>query len=215
VTEIHPKQRKTFGLCFGHQIFAHAFQHENGLCIKCPHGQQLGMRVSPCSVAGKRLLQKRASALPMFVCDVNTLMHVEKGRPTDDDNLHLLYTHQDMVSTLPPFAVPLASTEKVDIVSAAYFANQLESEAFRDENPDEYCSVPYNGTRPYALTFQAHPEYVGQNGINDTFRNIVSRANIPQDERQKVICDAEEQFNLLHDDTISLMLSVGAILGWF
>jgi hypothetical protein len=251
--EIHPNQRKTFGVCFGHQIFAHAFQKcstdidnggalSAGLCVKCPHGHQAGRKMSLNSRAGSRILKKRNSSSSvthgMFTnsdesqqqcVSVPVLDNNVDGGVSGVDELHLLYTHGDMVATLPPFAIPLATTEKVSIVSAAYFASVNDAKDFHEDK--ESADALPDKLRPYAVTFQAHPEYIGASGntektgksetkcgLSDTFRNVISILGqyqmLPITELKSAEEDAEQNAQCVWDDSLDVMIAAGTTLGW-
>lgn len=203
--EIHAKQRKTLGVCFGHQVFSHSFQGESqGLCIPCPYGQQAGRRVSPLTKECMILLQKAQYSNERYSSDIQ-----------------LIYTHGDMVKQLPSCAVPLFGDENVPIQAAAYFANDTEVEFFR-----KYCdtSTVLNDDckripKPYAFTFQAHPEYYSNQGMNETFTNVVKamgkRNPDLQPEFENALMDAKENRSKIQDESISVMVTVGRLLGWF
>lgn len=101
--EIHGKGRPTLGICFGHQVFAHAFP--DGKSLKCPAGAQAGRKSFALTQAGADLL--------MF--------------QNDKKNVELYYTHGDMVQTLPSCAISLGGNEKVPIEAAAYYRSKEEA----------------------------------------------------------------------------------------
>ena len=105
VKEVHGKARPTLGICFGHQVLAHAFP--DGEAVKCPAGAQAGRKCFP--------LTREGSDLIMFK-DTN-----QKGE------LNLYYTHGDMVQKLPSCAVSLGGTETVPILAAAYYRSKEEA----------------------------------------------------------------------------------------
>ena len=88
--------RPTLGICFGHQIFAHAFS--DGQAIKCPAGAQAGRKCFALTQEGQEILSTK--------------------------NLQLYYTHGDMVETLPSCAISLGGTEQVPILAAAYYRSE-------------------------------------------------------------------------------------------
>jgi hypothetical protein len=55
-THIMLPQRNTLGVCFGHQIMAHAV--EGGLAVKCPSGHQAGPHTLYLTPTGQRLLHR-------------------------------------------------------------------------------------------------------------------------------------------------------------
>lgn len=187
-SEIHPNCRKTLAVCFGHQIFAHSFQlstttsnntntiynvanndnHSNndnnnrngndhlnrrtvkGCAKACPHGTQIGHREF------------------VFLDDVsfterrNSLLLPSWNKESLSLSLSMLYTHGDMVVSLPSHcAVSLGGTSTVPIQAAAYFGN---------DNSQKYAKNEH----PYAWTFQGHPEYASSIGMQ-TFLNILKK----------------------------------------
>ncbi|CAJ1922026.1 unnamed protein product [Cylindrotheca closterium] len=103
-TELVAKERKTLGVCFGHQLYAHSY--EQGQATKCGAGPQAGRKSITLTEDGKKLL-----------C----------SEETSKDSLNLYYTHGDMVQKLPSQASKLGGNEKVPIQSAIYFANASPS----------------------------------------------------------------------------------------
>lgn len=92
-----PQCIPTMGVCFGHQILAHAL--EGGLASKCPSGTQAGIR--------------------SFRTEPGTGFGAHgHGEPT----LTLLYTHGDAVATLPCMAKSLGGTPEVPILGAVYYS---------------------------------------------------------------------------------------------
>lgn len=88
----------TMGVCFGHQILAHAF--EGGMASKCPSGLQAGIRsfgIQPGSGFGSH----------------------EHG----ELSLNLMYTHGDAVESLPLMAKSLGGTPEVPILGAVYYCS--------------------------------------------------------------------------------------------
>lgn len=175
-SEIHAKGRKTLGICFGHQIFAHSFSEGGGLCAKCPKGKQIGRREFEFS-------------------------NNEWLKPANFSTQSMLYTHQDMVHSLPECAIALGGTETVPIQGAAYFTSE-KSQA---------------DSQPYAFTFQGHPEFACDQGFK-TFCNICAfndeNALIPSEVTTHARADATETFKSVEHDCVHLMQSVGRAFGW-
>jgi GMP synthase-like glutamine amidotransferase len=121
-------------------------------------------------------------------------------------NVDLYYTHGDMVQKLPTFAVSLGGTETVPIQAAAYFHSELEATT--------------GGTRPIAITFQAHPEYASpQLGLYTTLGPILSamesRGDFTSEEGKKFRQDAIDHYATVERDSIDVIKDVGILLGWF
>jgi len=196
-TEIFAKKRKTLAVCFGHQLYSHSFEGKGGLCTPCPAGHQAGRRSSTVTEEGKQLL---------------------KYATFGDKDVELMYTHGDMVKMLPTCAVSLFGNDKVPIQAAAYFADEQEAQRFRencasDESEQKVFPVPH------AFTFQAHPEYSCEDGLEITFTNILTalgeRNALPESELSDELRDTRKQFPALRKQSIGLMVNVGRSLGWF
>ena len=107
---------KTLGVCFGHQCFAHAFgascnegEGSSGRAIKCPTGSKAGRVSSQLTHEGRQLLLR------------------DDSNSNNDSNdkkcsMELLYTHGDMVHSLPDFAVSLGGNTNVPIEAYYSFA---------------------------------------------------------------------------------------------
>ena len=212
--EIYAKQRKTMAVCFGHQLYAHSFNHggQGGLCKPCPRGHQAGRRSSSLTKAGVSLLHIIESGAAQRSSDVNV-------SGTNPKEIQLMYTHGDMVASLPPCAVPLFGNDAVPIQAAAYFSDAEEASKFRhylhSGCGDNMAELP----RPHAFTFQAHPEYSSKDGLNITFTNILTalgeRNALPQSDLTEAKTDTTNVFPKLQEESIRLMVSVGKTLGWF
>ena len=112
---------------------------------------------------------------------------------------HLLVTHSDMVRSLPSCASPLAGTAHVPIIAAAYFT--------KDDDLRH---------KPYAITFQAHPEY----GTDQkTFINVVNKMQqneiIDLKSSQVAKENAERYSECIEQCSIEVMISAGTSLRWF
>ena len=209
--EIYAKQRKTMAVCFGHQLYAHSFNHggQGGLCQPCPRGHQAGRRSSFLTKEGLALLAKPSVA--------HKAKDVSETKPKE---IQLMYTHGDMVASLPPCAVPLFGNDAVPIQGAAYFSGAGEALKFR-QNLDAGCGeiMLEKLPRPHAFTFQAHPEYSSKDGLNITFTNILTalgdRNALPRSALIEAKTDTTNAFPELQEESIGLMVTVGKILGWF
>lgn len=208
--EIHAKQRKTMAVCFGHQLYAHSFNRggQGGLCQPCPRGHQAGRRSSSLTKEGLALLAKPSIA--------------HKSRDVSETNpkeIQLMYTHGDMVASLPPCAVPLFGNDAVPIQAAAYFSDFEEASKIR-QNVDAGCGDnTVELPRPHAFTFQAHPEYSSKDGLNITFTNILAalgeRNALPKSDLTEAQVDTTNIFPKLQEESIGLTVTVGKSLGWF
>lgn len=200
--DIHGKQRKTLAVCFGHQIFSHSFQEQcesTGLCIKCPSGHQAGRRNSTFTKEGLALIATQADS-----------------NHRDAVGIEFVYTHGDMVQRLPACAVSLFGNDQVPIQAAAYFANSEECDLFRKQCQ---LSSSANMPKPYAFTFQAHPEYSSPDGLEITFTNIIrameERRWMPLSELEDALSDTRLNFHSWKNVSINTIVKVGRILEWF
>lgn len=239
--EIHNNQRKTLAVCFGHQSFAHAFgdadckmngsesvdSGRDGEAVKCPTGKKAGRKSFDLTSAGKCLLAHSVETSSGDSGDIQF-----KAPKTC---VEMLYTHGDMVGTLPTIGLSLGGNRDVPIQSAAYFASEdlaLQFEQYADSLQLKTSSSPsYRAVRadvlsrygsdslPYALTFQAHPEFTAPDGFKVNFVNVLKAMerlqHIDQSTSKHAHEDALKNFETILTDSVDAMVSVGVILGWF
>ena len=123
----------------------------------------------------------------------------------------MLYTHGDMVHSLPKHcAVSLGGTDTVPIQAAAYFAhveecNEKESEIQVSKIDGMQAKTQAKTRQPYAFTFQGHPEYATDIGIQ-TFTNILKN----MEDNDKL----EQELQSVESDCVNLMKVVGDAFGW-
>ncbi|KAL3800364.1 hypothetical protein HJC23_003660 [Cyclotella cryptica] len=228
--EIHENRRKTLAVCFGHQSFAHAFGEgsneigrRNGEAIKCPTGKKAGRKPFNFTSVGECLL-----AYPLTT-------GVDTNSKAARTSLEMLYTHGDMVGTLPTVGLSLGGNGEVPIQSAAYFASQdcaLKFNQYADSlqhgsSSTSTSHLPLTGflnrddqeSLPYAMTFQAHPEYVSVDGFKVHFLNVLKTMeklhHIDSATSKQASEDATRNFDRVLTDSLDVMVSVGVILGWF
>ena len=202
IKEIHHHQRKTLGICFGHQIMAHSF-YPDGVATKCSAGPQ----------AGCRSMNTIFSTLPLRYPE-------EACKRPDDKKFLLYYTHGDMVAKLPSCSVCLASTFDVDIVAAAFFSSSDDAILFqKQQRNSSYKINSQEYVRPYAITFQAHPEFFDGDGFQHHFHNCVigmcQSGALSQEASDKELKDSIANKDLVWRDTVDIMVQVGSILNWF
>lgn len=152
---IHKNNIPTLGVCFGHQIYAHSFSmdendNDGGKATPCPIGTQAGTRFFTTTPTGQYFFSSdRGSS--------------ENGLNGINREIQLLYTHGDMVHSLPSCASSLGGNSIVPIQSACYFSSNEQKECFQTihnkQNDTENNSHSPEIVKPYAFTFQAHPEY--------------------------------------------------------
>jgi len=168
--EIQKYSRPTLGVCFGHQIYAHALEEWKdsttipcwgGRATKCPKGTQAGRRSFQLTSEGSSLLFQH------FHDKHEMNFNHKDSNKRKRDGVQLLYTHSDMVELLPSCAVSLGGNSIVPIQSAAYFSSSEESQIFRSSIEAKSTNTSLKGDRPspHVFTFQAHPEYVSASDV--------------------------------------------------
>ncbi|KAL7482818.1 hypothetical protein ACHAW6_008477 [Cyclotella cf. meneghiniana] len=235
--EIHEHRRKALAVCFGHQSFAHAFGeasndvggcenapknlHRNGEAIKCPTGKKAGRKPFKFSSVGECLLNYP------FAIGASTSSKVPRTCA------EMLYTHGDMVGTLPTVGLSLGGNCEVPIQSAAYFASldcalkfrqyadslHLGSSSASHLPSTHFLNSDDTKSLPYAITFQAHPEFVSSDGFHVNFLNILQTMeklhHIDNDTSKQASEDARRNFDRVLTDSLDVLVSVGVVLGWF
>lgn len=209
--EIHANQRKTLAVCFGHQSFAHAlgdlhvlYDNDDGSCrlgeaIQCPTGSKAGRKSFILTPVGSNLLTN-------FALD------------SGERCMEMLYTHGDMVSTLPSTGLSLGGNSEVPVQAAAYFACEESALKFK-QFAELSQGNKYNSEElPYAFTFQAHPEFTTPSG-GTTFMNILhkmaARKHIDSAQAKEASNDAQKNVDKVKADSLDAIETVGVILGWF
>jgi len=269
--EIHANRRKTLGVCFGHQCFAHSFgfldddfrQRNNnnnnnqnsienartccnrgGEAAKCSIGPIAGRKSFPLTAEGKFLFGNTASSSSNH-SDNNNISSLDENKTTihqlpRDACLEMLYTRGDMVQSLPSVGIALCGDEELANEACAYFASEEDLLQFRihvtKQQPTEDSQLATSLrdgivsrkrmsndgkiALPYAITLQAHPEFMSPTtGCKETFINcvdaMVGHGAICHDSPKLAL----EEANLYHDtllrDSLDAAVSTGVILGWF
>ena len=71
----------------------------------------------------------------------------------------------------------------------------------------------------YAFTFQAHPEYASDYGLNQSFVKVAQKMNssklITNECMENATKCATCQYDTIEQDSVNLMVVVGTTLGWF
>ena len=247
--EIHLNRRKTLGVCFGHQCFAHSFKNNtteksnvssnvdedhvaggsrHGLAGKCPSGFKIGRKPCHLTAAGKCLFSDN------FGADGVSYQHEKKdSKPTEV--LEMLYTHGDMVETLPSNGISLGGSSEVPIHASAYFESDEKAIQF-GKYVDLLAKGTSNTTRlrqvlghytnchgpsslPYSLTFQAHPEFVAPSGFNVNYKNLAvtlgEKGFISGKLAKEAWEDAQQHFEKLLVDSVNAVIVACVTLGWF
>jgi GMP synthase-like glutamine amidotransferase len=209
--EIVARQIPTLGICFGHQVIAHSYKGaggENGgadgggLATPTPSGARGGRFVMPLT-------------RPSWLVD-----HIDNVDDDDKiaDDPHLYFTHGDMVARLPATAVCLASDATVPVQAAAYFGSVKDKEAWLDENVKKQNGNTTAAKQPFAVTFQAHPEYATSmdRGVERTLCQCLQA----QADRGAIVNgeaaakDAIAAYDKVKSDSVKLMAKVLTMLGW-
>ena len=229
--EIHSHRRKTLGVCFGHQIYAHSFEkkvddpqnnkndnHNNdvdidddhnrnyGLAVKCPKGMQVGMR--------------EFESLPLLLhIDENHNHPLALEQQSRRNKIKMFYTHGDMVQSIPPCALSLGGNhDVVPIQACAYFPSSNEKDLYLQSLSSLSSSSLSSSPKPYAITFQGHPEYASKDVGLTTYLNILSflekQQKVPKEILSHARQDAKDSFEDIERNCIALMRDVMITLGW-
>ena len=254
-TDIHEKRRKTLGVCFGHQCFAHSFRSSaddsdrgtgeqkeesestargdggGGLATLCPIGPVAGRRAFRLTAEGKFLLGGAAAAARRKEDQVTLRNDREKTskRSSPKEHLEMLYTRGDMVKSLPSVGISLCGDGDLPCEACAYFASEEDALRFRNfvgQNPgmdfsasEGQKSSTASWPQPYAITYQAHPEYMSGTGYKvnyvNTVRAMETRGSISHQTSRRVCEDADLNYDILLESCLDATISTGIILGWF
>jgi hypothetical protein len=254
-TEIHEKRRKTLGVCFGHQCFAHSFRSsaddsdrgtgENrdesestarsngggGLATLCSIGPVAGRRACRLTAEGKFLLGGATAATRRREDHVSLRNDRSKTnkRSSPKERLEMLYTRGDMVKSLPSVGISLCGDCDLPCEACAYFASEEDATCFRNavtQNPGIDFSasegqkfITASWPQPYAITYQAHPEYMSGIGYKVNYVNTVSamekRGSISSQTSRWACEDADLNYDILLESCLDATILTGVILGWF
>ena len=245
--EIHENRRKTLGVCFGHQCFAHSFKakkkDENNR-LDCNEKNLMDVKDECKSPREHALLQSdglaikcptgaKAGRIPCLLTAAGRYIFSQPFEPKE--SLQMLYTHGDMVHSLPSIGLSLGGNGDVPIEAAAYFESEKSALNFQhyvnelelgmDDTPTlkqalGICTNKHGSTScPYAITFQAHPEYVPPKAFNVTFFNTVTamwkRGGINDVLSRDACKDAKLNFDKVLKDSLDAMIAACITLGWF
>lgn len=130
------------------------------------------------------------------------------------DDVELYYTHGDMVEKLPSCAFALGgeSDFNLPVQCAAYFKDETQAQQFEAGN---------GSVRPYAITFQAHPEYAVSRelGLNFTFGRILELMEkkdlMSAASTLAAKADSDIKFDTVHAHSKNALIASAKALGWF
>ncbi len=147
--------------------------------------------------------------------------------------LELLYTRGDMVKSIPSVGISLCGDGNLPNEACAYFASTEDAARFRncvaaqdqsagmDVSASSTCQMSSASScpMPYAITYQAHPEYMSVTGYRVNYVNTIGamekRGSISHDISHRAREDAELNYDVLLGNSLQAMISTGVILGWF
>ena len=148
-TVLVAREIPTFGVCFGHQLYAHSFNNKQfggdgrgGSAVTCPAGPQAGRRTTQLTIAGRAFWAASRKMKINHHGNITRERNIFNNRNNssssiDKDDvpelfqeptittLDLFYTHGDMVESLPSRGVNLGGNDKVPIHAAVYFSTPL------------------------------------------------------------------------------------------
>ena len=220
-----------------------------GRAAKCPAGKQVGRKTFQLTNVGRMILHalgpssdqnvEQFTKKRKYACDddkdkAQGYCGNEGNNEMDDTSrsdttrsVDLYYTHGDMVERLPKHAVSIGGNDNVPIQAAAYFATEQDAMEFTTmadhttDSVDIARNIIEAKVKPFAITFQAHPEYASSQslGLERTLGNIIagmeSRKDITRAQKEFVQRDAKLHYESVEQQSIQLMVSVGQWLGWF
>ena len=88
------------------------------------------------------------------------------GSTTDNATSEMLYTRGDMVESIPEVAVSLCGSNELPFEAVAYFSSSDDRKKFQ-------TPLDCDESKPFAVTFQAHPEFVTCLGSNFIYLDCV------------------------------------------
>ncbi|EJK71422.1 hypothetical protein THAOC_07138, partial [Thalassiosira oceanica] len=202
-SEIVAKSRKTLGICFGHQAFAHSFgmgdcseEAMQGRAAKCVLGPIAGRRVVPLTSQGQVFFGASCSST------------------TDNTTSAMLYTRGDMVQSIPTnVAVSLCGSKELPFEAVAYFSSNDDRQKFQSRLGCE------DEPKPFAVTFQAHPEFSTCTGSNfnypDCVKSMESHGMISNQVCLLAQSEAGEREKEITRSSLECTLAAANALGWF
>jgi GMP synthase-like glutamine amidotransferase len=184
------------------------------LAVKCPKGTQVGKHNFDCLPLSSYSHNSNECSN-----DKNDTSSVDNSNTRND--ITMLYTHSDMIQSIPKCAISLGGTENVPIQACAYFASAKEKDDYKhhlSSSSNSSLSCSSSSSSPYAFTFQGHPEYASHDIGLGTYINILNftdkEIKLPHDILEEAKKDALDNFNIIEQDCVRVMYNVMSVLGW-
>ena len=201
-SEIVAKSRKTLGICFGHQAFAHSFGMRD--CSEAAQGRAAKCVLGP--IAGRRVLPLTSQGQVFFEASCSST--------TDNATSDMLYTRGDMVQSIPTnVAVSLCGSKDLPFEAVAYFSSNDDKEKFQTRLDCE------DEPKPFAVTFQAHPEFSTCTGRNfnylDCVKSMENLGMISKQVAELARSEAGDREKEITRSSLECTLAAANALGWF
>ena len=212
----------TLGVCFGHQLYAHSFR--GGRATKCPAGPQAGRKITELTPCGRAFLDIAKQMKQNHGSNLQQQQQDDSLPSTSDNALDLLYTHGDMVESLPSNGVSLGGNEPVPIHSAVYFSSSPSEDPAAVIRANGRSGNDKDSGSPsvIAVTFQAHPEMAalgtetkGEETFSRCAKLMRDNGDLPKDACKIALSDAETTGKQVTQQSLEAMVAAGRLLEWF
>ncbi|KAL3811296.1 hypothetical protein ACHAXA_007158 [Cyclostephanos tholiformis] len=204
-----------------------------GLATVCSIGPMAGRKAFRLTNEGKFLLG--GTSLTTCRGDHRVSMRNDQRetneRSPSRECLEMLYTRGDMVKSIPSVGISLCGDGNLPNEACAYFASMEDAACFRNHVAQDSAGMEFHASlagqkssippwpMPYAITYQAHPEYMSVTGYKVNYVNTVGamekRGSISHDISLCARKDAELNYDMLLENCLQATISTGVILGWF
>jgi GMP synthase-like glutamine amidotransferase len=229
-TVLVAREIPTFGVCFGHQLYAHSFNNKQlsgghgGSAVKCPAGPQAGRRTTQLTIAGRVFWAASRKMKINHHGDItrerNIFNNKNNSSNIDKDDvpelfkeptittLDLFYTHGDMVESLPSRGVNLGGNDKVPIQAAVYFSTPLvDTEDIldvmlaRDKDEHDTQTNRINSSNPRVIAVTFQ--------AHPEFASLLSSSSPKKGEKEMIIISSKG--NITYRSILQLMKDNGDI----